>query len=90
MGLLGFSHNRLHPAYRRARGFRAPSRTHLHDLELRAAFRASDWRMMEIVKLGTAKGTQPLRTKLPPPIGLRSSWAPVVQGSSDPSNFELL
>jgi hypothetical protein len=62
--LPGFSHNRLDLAHRRAPSLGAQSRTHLHGLEDRAAFRADDWGLIEILKLRTAIGAQTLRSKL--------------------------
>jgi hypothetical protein len=45
-------------------GFGAPPRTHSDRLKKRAAFRAGDWGLIEVIKLRTAIGAQTLRSKL--------------------------
>jgi hypothetical protein len=64
VGFLGLSHNRLELADRRARGFGARPRTHLHGLEDPATFGAGDRGVIEVIKLGAAMSARTLRTKL--------------------------
>src|SRR5262245_287837 len=63
LDLVALSHFHLALRHRSPCGSRAKSRSHGSNLEARAAFRASDWRVVEVVKFCTAMSAQALRPK---------------------------